>query len=185
VPRFVDLLRGELLRRSARNPRYSLRAFAKFLDVDPATLSQLLRGQRACTPRTVRRLGVRLGLDEATLAACDAAEAAAAALDDGLRRVEELARDTAALAGEWTHHAILDLARRADFVADSRRVAAALGITVDEVNVAVQRLARLGVLELRGPRWIVRGDATPDVARAALRRLHDLIGRLLAEAPTT
>src|SRR5688572_12852065 len=108
--RFVDLLRDELLRRSARNPRYSLRAFARFLDVDPATLSQLLRGERACTERTARRLGLRLGFSAATLAACARAERDAAALTAGLREIDAILHDTALLAGEWTHHAILDLA---------------------------------------------------------------------------
>ncbi|HLN29547.1 MAG TPA: hypothetical protein VK395_17495 [Gemmataceae bacterium] len=43
-------LQAELGRRCAGNAQYSLRAFAKFLAIDHATLSQLLRGKRRCTP---------------------------------------------------------------------------------------------------------------------------------------
>jgi plasmid maintenance system antidote protein VapI len=182
--RFPDLLRGELLRRTLRNPRYSLRAYAKFLDVAPATLSQLLRGRRACTPRTIQRMGLRLGIDEATLAACQQAESLAASngSDTSLRQLEALLRDTVEIASEWYHHAILELARADGFQPDSRRIASALGLTVDEVNVGVQRLARLGLLEMRGARWIVhaqRASGGEAFTTAALVRCHDLLGRLI------
>ncbi len=185
TPRFPDLLRGELLRRSRRNPRYSLRAYARHLGIDPATLSQLLRGRRACTARTIRRLGMRLGLEEVTIAACEAAasEAPAAPRDARLRQLEELLRDTLEIAGEWHHHALLELARGAGFTPDSRRLAASLGLTVDEVNVAIQRLLRLGLLEMSGAKWTVRTAPAAGVeafTAAALHRCHALLGSLIA-----
>ncbi len=42
---FRDLLSAELARRCRRNSRYSLRAFAKALVVDVATLSRVLAGK--------------------------------------------------------------------------------------------------------------------------------------------
>jgi plasmid maintenance system antidote protein VapI len=187
--RIADLLRHELLRRTARNPRYSLRAYARFLGIDPATLSQLLRGRRAFTARTVQRLGLRLGLDEGTIAACQAAEARAgrAAPDASLRQLEDLLRDTVEIASDWYHHAILDLARPESFVPDSRRVASVLGLTVDEVNIAIQRLARLGLLEMKGARWIARTEPAADAqafTADALIRCHELLGRLIAAQRT-
>jgi DNA-binding transcriptional regulator YdaS (Cro superfamily) len=53
------LLESELARRRARNPRYSLRAFAGRLRIDHSTLSQWMRGRRTLTPRglaQIRRL---------------------------------------------------------------------------------------------------------------------------------
>lgn len=184
-PRFPDLLRSELLRRSRRNPQYSLRAYAKFLDIDPATLSQLLRGRRACTARTIRRLGLRLGLEESTIAACEAAASARIRTprDASLRQLEELLRDTLEITEEWHHHALLELASDPRFTPDSRRVAATLGLTVDQVNVAIQRLARLGLLEMRGARWNVRTEpaAGEDAFTVeALQRCHELLGKLIA-----
>lgn len=41
---FRALLRQELVRRSAKNPSYSLRSFAKSLGVNHATLSSILAG---------------------------------------------------------------------------------------------------------------------------------------------
>ena len=43
---FRERLQAELAQRCGRNARYSLRAFANFLETDHASLSQLLRGTR-------------------------------------------------------------------------------------------------------------------------------------------
>src|SRR5689334_22299599 len=61
---FATLLRSELAKRCEKNERYSLRAFARDLDIEHATLSQLLRGQRELTAATVDRLARQLGLDD-------------------------------------------------------------------------------------------------------------------------
>lgn len=120
---FRSLLARELARRSARNQRYSLRAFARHLRVDHATLSQWLRGRRPITPRTVALLAPRLG-------------AAAGAAPDA---------------------AILALVPAAGFQADSRWIARTLGMSVDDVNMALQRLLRLGRLQMATRyAWVVR-----------------------------
>ena len=46
---FQTCLRNELERRCKANPAYSLRAFAKFLGVDPSFLSKVLSGKREVT----------------------------------------------------------------------------------------------------------------------------------------
>src|SRR5947209_9956192 len=76
---FRALLRVELARRCAKNPRYSLRAFARSLEIDHATLSQLLRGRRQVTRAAILRLGRRLGLEEADLSALAVADTSSTA----------------------------------------------------------------------------------------------------------
>lgn len=66
---FRRFLHGELIVRQGRNPRYSLRAFANYLGIAPASLSQLMRGTRRMTERTIRKLGFRLALDETAISA--------------------------------------------------------------------------------------------------------------------
>ena len=46
------------------------------------------------------------------------------------------------------HFAILELTRLSEFRADSRWIARVLDISVDEVNVALQRLIRLDLLDM-------------------------------------
>ncbi len=58
---YRELLRTELTRRCQRNPRYSLRAFAKWLAIDVAALSRVLAGKGALSLKTAERLVKTLG----------------------------------------------------------------------------------------------------------------------------
>lgn len=149
---FRHFVQAEIARRCARNPRYSLRACAKALDLDPATLSQLVRGKRRMTARMIRHLGAGLGLAEDAIADHVKREERFAAKPrtppGALRSIEELEEDLAALVAEWQHHAILELTRLEDFRADTRWIARVLDASPDQVNVALQRLTRLGLLRM-------------------------------------
>jgi uncharacterized protein (TIGR02147 family) len=144
-PTFRDFLHAELAARCERNPRYSLRAFANFLGLDHATLSQLLRGKRSMTEPTIRRLGERFGL-------------AAQQIDDYVAwrqpsapsgaNVRALAADAAQVFGQWHAFAILELMRLRQFRPDVRWIARMLGIEADAVQVALQHLLRLGFLQM-------------------------------------
>jgi plasmid maintenance system antidote protein VapI len=57
-----SILQLEFNRRRARNPRYSLRAFANALGTHHSTLSQMMQARRRLTTRTIRRFGHKLGL---------------------------------------------------------------------------------------------------------------------------
>jgi transcriptional regulator with XRE-family HTH domain len=48
------VLESEFARRRRLNPRYSLRAFARSVRIEHSTLSQLLRGKRAITWKSIR-----------------------------------------------------------------------------------------------------------------------------------
>jgi uncharacterized protein (TIGR02147 family) len=187
---FRLLLQAELARRCAGNPHYSLRAFAKYLALDHATLSQLLRGKRRLTTRMIVKLGARLGLDEEGLAAyCSYEESAGAPRSQSanLREIQQMAHDTAALISDWYHYAILELTRLQAFRPDSRWIARVLGLTPDEVNIAVSRLTRLGLLEMvSGERWVDKsGDTTvslADFTQVSIQRLASQVRGLLLNA---
>jgi uncharacterized protein (TIGR02147 family) len=190
---FRLFLQAELGRRCAGNPQYSLRAFAKYLASDHATLSQLLRGRRPLTKRTIVKLGTRLGLDRPAIdryAAHEACWESKAATAAGYSEVQKLAADTASVITDWHHYAILELTRLHNFKPDSRWIARVLDITTDEVNLALSRLIRLGLLEMadRG-RWIDRsGDPTTSLAefsRVAVERLWVQVRLLLLSALET
>jgi len=183
---FGACLRAELRRRQAGNPRYSLRAFALHLGIDHSTLSQLLRERRALTPEMLERLGARLGLDRDSIATHVAHEARRISYPGPqAREVRRLTADTANLVADWYHWAILELVRLRDFVADCRWIAQVLGLSVDEVNVAVSRLLHLGLLEMNAPgRWTDRSGDTAtsyeDFTRAAVQRLWEQVRELSA-----
>jgi transcriptional regulator with XRE-family HTH domain len=113
---FRNRLQVELDARRARNPRYSLRAFARTLGIEHSSLSQILRARRRLTARTIRLLGRRLGLSSAEIAECCAYE---------------------------NEEAIVKLIARRPFRADTRWIASRLGIRIDAVNIALQTLLRM------------------------------------------
>lgn len=89
---YRDLLLDELRRRQARNVRYSLRAFARALDMDPSTLSKILRGKRALSMRKAFDLAMRLQLPT------DAANAFMGSVMQESQRAKEEAQQSAASA---------------------------------------------------------------------------------------
>ena len=126
---FRQILATELARRRTRSPRYSLRAFARDLGVDHATLSQILRRRRNLTPQMVRLLGRRLGLKPAEIAeACEQQNA----------------------------ETVIRLVASPAFRPDSRWIATRTGLPLDAVNCALQRLIYHGQLVMEAvDRWTV------------------------------
>jgi transcriptional regulator with XRE-family HTH domain len=158
---FRLFLQSELARRCARNAQYSMRAFAMHLDIDHSTLSQWLRGRRSLTVRSIESMGRRLGLDENAIQRY----VDYAGRDEGPCSTTMLSAETVALISDWHHFAILELTSLGGFQADSRWISRVLDISVDEVDVALQRLIRLDLLDMAAAdRWVDRsGDATVNI----------------------
>lgn len=146
---FRERLMQELAARKAANPRYSLRALATLLGTDHATLSQILRGKRQVPVDRIepwaRRL--KLSLEETSVYAAVAriADEQARASHEALR---QWAAEMMALLSQAVHREMLRLTRERGFKSDSRSVASAIGVAVDEVNIALSRMLRLGLMEV-------------------------------------
>lgn len=63
--RFRTAVQNVLLGRCKNNPRYSLRAFAKSVNVDPSLLSKIIRGKHVPSENLMKELGTKLDLDKA------------------------------------------------------------------------------------------------------------------------
>jgi transcriptional regulator with XRE-family HTH domain len=176
---FRAFLQERLRASSRRNASFSLRAFARQLGINHSTLSQILRGKRRITPSTVKSLGRNLGLPEETI------ENYAASLQGNQSSSTNSIQfdlDTFQLLAVWYHQAILELTHTKSFRPDSRWIARILGITVDEVNVAIQRLLRLGLLEMsRKDRWIDRSGDAEFYGPTSLENSNRLIEREVHE----
>jgi hypothetical protein len=106
------MLETEFARRRRVNPRYSLRAFARSVNLEHSTLSQLLRRKRTMTWKSIRQIA-------------------------GTMR--------------WLGGSIIlqnQTQPRRPF--DSRLLAKALRVSVDDVNVALTDLCMFGLMELKG-----------------------------------
>jgi transcriptional regulator with XRE-family HTH domain len=147
-PDFRDRLRDELVRRRAVNRRYSVRAFADFLGTDHSTLSQILRGRRPVPATSLRgwALRLRLGSEETELYCAAIAGEDLASFEKRQRHMNWMT-EAAALLSRPAHWQLLQLLRAPDWRPDTRWIAARIGTHVDDINDALARLLRLGLLE--------------------------------------
>ena len=68
---------------------------------------------------------------------------------------QQVAQDTFIAISDWYYFAILELVHTQSFTPDPKWIARALGLTVSEVHIAVERLQRLGALQIdESGRWI-------------------------------
>lgn len=144
-------LQEVLLNRCRNNPRYSLRAFAKSLNVSPSALSAMLNMKRPITENAKKRIGLCLGLSLKEISEFNS--------NHGQRRrrhavgaiqgpdFQQVAIDTFAIISDWQHYAILELLKVRGFQSKPAWIASRLGITTSEANIAIERLVRVELLE--------------------------------------
>lgn len=141
---FRMLLQRELVERCRKNPRYSLRSFAKTLGVSASALSDMLKGKRTITPRTIDRLGFALGLKKTEV---ERFKATAKPENEIQPAFQQILLDQYALISDWYHYAILELIKIRGVSHESSAIAKILGITKSEVNIAIERLERMALVE--------------------------------------
>jgi len=182
-------LQRELLSRCEKNPQYSLRSFAKSLQMDPSTLSQIIRGKRSITPSMHQKLGLSLGMTPQQLKRLE--NKARTKTSQAKQDLRELSLEYFAVMSDWYHDAILELVRLPHFRAEPKWIAKVLGITVSEVNIAVERLQKLEFLVVHEDgRWenSLKENTTiahPDLTSVALRKLQKQMLQLSSDAVDT
>lgn len=169
---FVSYLQEELARRCAANSRYSLRAFARKLAVDPSNLSKILQGKRTLTQAGVRSFAMDLDLSSEKLE--EILSSPRSPKNEKLN-FNQISMDAIHLVADWYHFAILELLDIESFRPDIGWVSRVLGVSRMGVKVAVDRLVRLDLLEIsKSGAWKATSANTTTLGSAqtapALRR---------------
>jgi hypothetical protein len=152
--------------RKARNRRYSVRAFATALKADHGTVGQILRGTRAPTKAQIRDWSRRLGFSEVETMVYLATRLHEPPVQAAHKAaVAQAAAETLSLIGEPMHLAILSHVRAHRALPRLAGFAAARGRSIDDAQLALTRLLRLG--------W---------VAQEASGALHDATGLATLDA---
>lgn len=164
---FRIFLQNEFVSRCRLNPQFSLRAFAKFLNVDQSLLSKVLRGHRPPSKALIEKICYRIGLSPSEILAFTSGG------EDSKSGYDVLSEDSFAILSDWYHFALLELLKTKGCKSDSAWLAERLGISAIEVNTALERLERMGFLEKRRNRWshlIPNNTWTNTEATSAARR---------------
>lgn len=136
-------IQREFLDRCKKNPAYSLRAFAKYLEIDQSFLTRILKGQRSITTSFAHSVGSKLGLKPAQVKSLF--NAGTAAMPGFL----PLADDEFEIISDWRHFAVLELVKTKGFVLDYQAMAKRLDIHVEEVRDVLERLQRLNFTQIK------------------------------------
>lgn len=193
---FREILLHHFQSRQHRVPGYSLRAFARDLQVSPSRLSEVLGKGHRLSLSTAARVATNIGLSSSetayfqTLVAAEYAsdEKGQAQIDQRLQVFEsqivyrDLYADELKAITEWTHFAILealDLEDCPDIKSEQEKwLAKKLKRSRVETFGALRRLVRLKLVKVKGGGYRKTGAnfaSTHDVPSAELRQMHQAL----------
>lgn len=159
TPYYLECLKRELSQRLERNPSYSLRAFAKTLEVSVSSLSRALSMQRTLSVPVAARIAAKLRLSprERTLFISSVVPKAKlaklheAAVSEPQEQtdfdIHEVDEAKFRIIADWYHFAILEMTYLKKFDPSPKSIAAKLGITPLAASMAITRLKDAGLLE--------------------------------------
>jgi len=161
---YVLKLKDELAHRCDKNHQYSLRAFAKSLEIDVGLLSKILSGKRKLSPKTSKKILKHLTLSpeekdlflKSIVDEQHREQLKSVGMDrlSVAKQTKELDREQFRVIASLYHYAILELTMVEGFQPNPIWIAKTLEISVIEASLAIDRLKRLGLLEERDGRLV-------------------------------
>jgi uncharacterized protein (TIGR02147 family) len=170
VTNFLSWFQREYLKRRRKNTSYSVRAFSKYLQLSPGTVSHLLSGKRSPAAKFIEKLFLKLDVTpqerEIILSSLKKKSLSDISNLSEKQNYQMIALDSFKLLSDWYHYAILEMTSVKDFKFDYAWIAHQLGISVTEARQAVERLVRLDLIEekngtiIKTKGFVTNGDDT-------------------------
>jgi uncharacterized protein (TIGR02147 family) len=141
----VKLIDDEFKFKQEINPKTSLRVFANYLGISPASLSRILSGHMEVTPRVFHTIKSKLNLSEDLCESINQ-ELQLKKQKENICNVEHAEMNTIEmekfnLIADWYHYAILHMCSLNEFEKDPSWIARRLGIdNADLIKEAIERL---------------------------------------------
>ena len=174
-------LENLLEEKTKKNPQFSLRAFARLVEVSPAVLSRVLSGKRKFTFNLAVRIADALVLapTERELLYSFYLTHNEDLLNSEIKKEKELSIDCFNAMKEWYHYGITQLLYVKNFNDDPKWIAKMLSITELEAKLAIDRLIRLEIID-RDENGVLYRTAThlsttTDIASAGIRHFQKQI----------
>lgn len=150
----IDLLNMEFKQKCENNPSYSLRAFARDLGVQAATLSHILKRKRVPSPlfRKKAYTALKLSVDQRDYLESRPEE---------VFKLTNMEMDVFLSLSDWYYDAIIELIRTKGFESQAEFVAKRLGLGQEEAESALKRLFHLGILKkMPNKQWTAPSENT-------------------------
>ncbi len=138
-------LQNRLMEKCRANPKYSLRAFAQYLDMDASSVSQIISGKRKASDKVITKICEKLSVSPSETKKF-IQNAKISSREKTNTDYEIMAEDAFAYISNWYHYAILELTFTGNLANDPQYISKTLSITVTEAKMAIERLLRLGLL---------------------------------------
>ncbi len=190
---YRNFLKEEFDIRKERNSNYSLRAFARDLDMPASKLSEILRGLSGLSSSSATKLAskLQLNVEETEWFICAVEAQHARSKKERAKAKEwissfshtqsfdELSLDRFKIISDWYHFALLELTEVEDFSSNEQWIARRLGIDQEIITLAIERLIDFGLLEkdiLGNLKQTHSNLATPSgIPSRAIRKHHSQI----------
>ncbi|MBO9665999.1 MAG: TIGR02147 family protein [Bdellovibrio sp.] len=169
-----QILARELEIRIQRNPRYSLRQFAKSLGMSHTVLSLVLSGKRPLSTNAAIKITEKLALSPEEVQVLMNSHPKKQ-IQKKIESYTSVDLETFELISNWIHYAILSLFETADAVFDHVWVANRLNISKADAKDALARLVKLELLAETNGRWRQTGKSIKvenTISTAFTRNFH-------------
>ncbi len=189
-----NLIRSNLDQIKIKNPGFSLRAYAKKLELSPSALSEILNGKRKISGKMAAKIIDRMNLSP------DVSSPVLSLFENKMKDLDfedsdtknespappavidflQLSSDQFNLIAEWQHFALLSLMETKTFKSDVAWIARKLGITIQQAHSSIERLIRLGFVFKKNRKLVTNKRAlisSDNIPNQAVRKSHynDLI----------
>jgi transcriptional regulator with XRE-family HTH domain len=185
----LEILVRKLEEAKARNPNISLRAFSRKIGISSGALSEILKGKRPLSNSLKRRMAQKLMLspqESLTFFQHDLPQPMGITSDARMT----LSQDQFHLISDWWYFGLLNLIKTSNFKNHAGWMARRLGLTVQTVNEAWERLFRLGYLEKKGSQVVRKQPnvkTTDNLSDLSIRKSHlkdlELIEKSILDVP--
>lgn len=181
-------LKFEFEARKKRRPHYSLRAFARDLELSPSALSEYLNGKLTFSEERVLQVCKKIQLKttqrehwldlirmESSSSKADRELAAVKVKARSSQEKGTIALHLFQVVSDWYHYALLELIDVDTKYQDHKTAAKALGIDTKTVKESWERLIQVGLAEKKDGVYKASSLATfagEDIPSAALRNYH-------------
>lgn len=147
--KIIKKLNTEFKRRKELNPRYSLRAYAKFLNLDVSILSRMMANKSKVSRKILNKLSVPLSINPEDYQIFENEILNESKKSKEKKKniaIRQLPLEEIKIIQDWYHYVILELTHLDDFEPNSKWISKRLSISELDAELALERLLKLNLL---------------------------------------